>query len=275
MKSLFSRLRHNRENAPSSSSRPHSQQTNAQEITSPIDRRHSSYSRPSTDSYRSSTPIAALHSQSSSSSSDSTRPHSLAGVDGDADLTEIYTGDETIRGRTSSGGEGLHVKKVTFRSPIPTPTTSFVLDKIPTFAPIAPVTHQPAPQTSKALPPSPSKKSSGFFSRPPTTSSPSNSRQSLPPLQKPTMGRKSSGMTTVTPSTSSTKLAMSPTPSEMSLGGMSQQSYLPPPASWSEMAEDELIANLGPRERTRQEVLYEIVSSEERCADEILMLGAS
>jgi hypothetical protein len=30
------------------------------------------------------------------------------------------------------------------------------------------------------------------------------------------------------------------------------------------MAEEELIANLGPRERTRQEVLWEIVSSEER-----------
>ena len=30
------------------------------------------------------------------------------------------------------------------------------------------------------------------------------------------------------------------------------------------MAEEELIANLGPRERTRQEVLFEIVSSEER-----------
>jgi hypothetical protein len=30
------------------------------------------------------------------------------------------------------------------------------------------------------------------------------------------------------------------------------------------MAEEELIANLGPKERTRQEVLWEIVSSEER-----------
>ena len=58
---------------------------------------------------------------------------------------------------------------------------------------------------------------------------------------------------------------LSPTPSEQSLAGMSTRSYLPPPNSWSEMAEDDLIANLGPRERTRQEVLWEIVSSEERC----------
>ena len=36
------------------------------------------------------------------------------------------------------------------------------------------------------------------------------------------------------------------------------------PLSWSELAEDELVVNLGARERTRQEVLFEIVSSEDR-----------
>ena len=35
-------------------------------------------------------------------------------------------------------------------------------------------------------------------------------------------------------------------------------------ASWSEAAEEELVSNLGARERTRQEVLWEIVASEER-----------
>ena len=34
--------------------------------------------------------------------------------------------------------------------------------------------------------------------------------------------------------------------------------------SWSEMTQEELVHNLGPRERTRQEVLWEIVASEER-----------
>jgi hypothetical protein len=38
-----------------------------------------------------------------------------------------------------------------------------------------------------------------------------------------------------------------------------------PPASWSEGAEEDLVTHLGPRERTRQEVLWEIVASEERC----------
>ena len=35
--------------------------------------------------------------------------------------------------------------------------------------------------------------------------------------------------------------------------------------SWSEMTQEELVMNLGSRERTRQEVLWEIVASEERC----------
>lgn len=34
--------------------------------------------------------------------------------------------------------------------------------------------------------------------------------------------------------------------------------------SWSAAAEEDLVSNLGPRERTRQEVLWEIVASEER-----------
>ena len=39
---------------------------------------------------------------------------------------------------------------------------------------------------------------------------------------------------------------------------------LAPPASWGEGAEGDLVTHLGPRERTRQEVLWEIVASEER-----------
>jgi hypothetical protein len=35
-------------------------------------------------------------------------------------------------------------------------------------------------------------------------------------------------------------------------------------ASWSEAAEEDLVSNLGQRERTRQEVLWEIVASEQR-----------
>lgn len=41
--------------------------------------------------------------------------------------------------------------------------------------------------------------------------------------------------------------------------------------SWSEGAEEDLVTNLGQRERTRQEVLWEIVASEERCAHSVLL----
>jgi len=43
-------------------------------------------------------------------------------------------------------------------------------------------------------------------------------------------------------------------------------------ASWSEAAEEDLVSNLGPRERTRQEVLWEIVASEERYVVELMKL---
>ncbi|SPO32234.1 uncharacterized protein UTRI_02791 [Ustilago trichophora] len=39
--------------------------------------------------------------------------------------------------------------------------------------------------------------------------------------------------------------------------------------TWSEMTHEELVRNLGPRERTRQEVLWEIVASEERYVTEL------
>jgi hypothetical protein len=37
-----------------------------------------------------------------------------------------------------------------------------------------------------------------------------------------------------------------------------------PPACWSESVSEDLVANLGPSERARQEILWEIVASEER-----------
>ncbi|KAI0720964.1 hypothetical protein C8T65DRAFT_735462 [Cerioporus squamosus] len=42
--------------------------------------------------------------------------------------------------------------------------------------------------------------------------------------------------------------------------------------SWSEVAEEDLVSNLGQRERTRQEVLWEIVASEERYVSELLKM---
>ena len=41
--------------------------------------------------------------------------------------------------------------------------------------------------------------------------------------------------------------------------------------SWSEVTEDDLVSNIGSRERTRQEVLFEIISSEERCVSTLCL----
>lgn len=45
------------------------------------------------------------------------------------------------------------------------------------------------------------------------------------------------------------------------------------PMTWSEMTDLELVENLSGRERTRQEVLWEIVASEERYVSELVVSG--
>lgn len=47
------------------------------------------------------------------------------------------------------------------------------------------------------------------------------------------------------------------------------------PTTWAELADPDLVENLGSRERTRQEVLWEIVASEERCAFTLLAFRGS
>lgn len=41
--------------------------------------------------------------------------------------------------------------------------------------------------------------------------------------------------------------------------------------TWSEITDDDLVDNLGSRERTRQEVLFEMVCSEERYVQELIV----
>jgi len=78
-------------------------------------------------------------------------------------------------------------------------------------------------------------------------------------------------LSTNTAKATSTRTAVSPYPGSMrSTTPYSQMSNassrILAVTSWSEAAEEDLVSNLGPRERTRQEVLWEIVASEERCA---------
>jgi hypothetical protein len=76
--------------------------------------------------------------------------------------------------------------------------------------------------------------------------------------------------TVTTNKATSTRTAASPYPASIRSGTpystmSNNSSRILAVASWSEGAEDDLVSNLGPRERTRQEVLWEIVASEERC----------
>ncbi|KAF7969024.1 hypothetical protein HWV62_28638 [Athelia sp. TMB] len=83
--------------------------------------------------------------------------------------------------------------------------------------------------------------------------------------------------TVVSNRATSTRTATSPYPgsvrSDTPYSSMSNtSSRILAAASWSEGAEEDLVSNLGPRERTRQEVLWEIVASEERYVGELVKM---
>ncbi|KAF8163225.1 hypothetical protein B0H34DRAFT_694599 [Crassisporium funariophilum] len=57
-----------------------------------------------------------------------------------------------------------------------------------------------------------------------------------------------------------------------SMSNNSSGSHILAAQSWSEVTEDDLVSNIGSRERTRQEVLFEIISSEERYVQELVKM---
>lgn len=100
---------------------------------------------------------------------------------------------------------------------------------------------------------------------------------SSPPSTSTTVAPPSS---TNTAKATSTRTAVSPYPGSMrSTTPYSQMSNassrILAVTSWSEAAEEDLVSNLGPRERTRQEVLWEIVASEERYVNDLTKMKES
>ncbi|WWC96868.1 hypothetical protein V866_003743 [Kwoniella sp. B9012] len=304
-----------KENIASSSSNPKSKSSSSstnQQMKKVLSRNHLSEKPTSSSSASSPVPpprtLTPMSNQNSSSSPnlayDDPRPHSITGSAGllspVVGLWEETRGENRNRNRTVSASGDIHDKpggkKVTFRSPAPTPTTSVVLAEATKID-----YERRGSSSSTAGGTSPSKRASTSALKPPSTSQPARpgtsqstnstnnrprptSRQTSPFLPslaiRPTAFRKASlpplgfnthgnGATSSSPTKSSTTI-LSPTPSDASTGAMSNMSYLPQPNSWSEMAEDDLIANLGPKERTRQEVLWEIVSSEERYVQDLI-----
>lgn len=165
---------------------------------------------------------------------------------------------KTANGSSGSGSADVH-KKVAFISPPPTP----------------------GPQSDRQLP--------SIDSPPPTNGGPVKSTVSR---FQATQGKESRGSTSTAASSKtdvtstlksakpgSTRAATSPLPKHFNDGASMHQSLrsttpysqmtnassrILAAQSWSEVAEEDLVSNLGQRERTRQEVLWEIVASEER-----------
>ena len=151
-------------------------------------------------------------------------------------------------------------KKVAFISPTPTPTPSSLgLD------------HFSADDASNTS------KSTVVRSPPMHSREPRGSTSTAASASRTDVGSSKNGISTAKATT--TRSAPSPHPSKLGYGDgvsihQSLRSGTPfsqrstgsviPPASWSEGAEEDLVTHLGPRERTRQEVLWEIVASEER-----------
>lgn len=202
--------------------------------------------------------LTKTHSHSSSSS-ESSRPRSEQAPSHTEAEPEVWDSEKDVRARAASHGQD-GMRKVTFRN---TPLTSMILDNI-----TPPVDGEEKPSQGILQPPHSLLKPVLHLNTR-TTSAQSVSSRPRPfsiasySLQRPFTSRKSSLPPQLSQpgSASPTKSTFSRTPSESST-----RSYLAPPNSWSEMAEEDLVANLGPRERTRQEVLWEIVSSEERSA---------
>lgn len=99
-----------------------------------------------------------------------------------------------------------------------------------------------------------------------TSMNPSSSRVDVSVTSKPV---KATSVRAVSPFAQSTQSLRSGTPYS-SMSNTTSGSRILAASSWSEVTEDDLVSNLGSRERTRQEVLFEIISSEERFAAFIL-----
>jgi len=158
-------------------------------------------------------------------------------------------------------------KKVAFISPPPTPVN---VDRALPDAPVVSLpsaalplkttlsrfqaTHGKEPRGSISTAASSSKTDVGIPINKPAQKA-SSTRATSPYFSKPSEGASAASLRSGTPY------------SQMS--NNSTGSRILAAQSWSEVTEEDLVSNLGSRERTRQEVLFEIISSEERYVQEL------
>jgi hypothetical protein len=117
------------------------------------------------------------------------------------------------------------------------------------------LSHRRAETTDGPLPTPPP--SSGSSMTPPSTST--SSYQNQHQLQSPTNPSTSTSASSIHSARVRARTAPGP-----ETGGSDHARFCQVRQSWSEITEEDLVQNLSPRERTRQEVLWEIVSSEDR-----------
>ncbi|KAF7294987.1 DH domain-containing protein [Mycena indigotica] len=150
-------------------------------------------------------------------------------------------------------------KKVAFKSPPPTPSN---LDREATSSPTVPLktsvsrfqaTHGKEPRGSTSTGASSSK--TDLASSAKTAVKSTSTRSTSPYLNK-------------TGDVGSSQSLRSGTPYS-SMSNATSGSRILAATSWSEVTEEDLVSHLGSRERTRQEVLFEIISSEERYVQEL------
>ncbi|THU86411.1 Dbl homology domain-containing protein [Dendrothele bispora CBS 962.96] len=165
-----------------------------------------------------------------------------------------------------SGDPAVQQKKVAFASPPPTPIQPVITRSLPDDAPVS----LPPPlktsvsrfQDAHGKEPRGSTSSTGASSSK-TNLAASSSKASV----KATSTRATSPYLHKQDAVSAQSLRSGTPYSQMS--NNTSGSRILAATSWSEVTEEDLVTNLGSRERTRQEVLFEIISSEERYVGEL------
>ncbi|KAJ6596832.1 hypothetical protein DFH09DRAFT_904408 [Mycena vulgaris] len=158
-------------------------------------------------------------------------------------------------------------KKVAFRSPPPTPSN---LDRT--------LPEAPGNTTASSVPLKTSvsrfQAAHGKEPRGSTSTGASSSKTDLatsPKTAKAASTRTASPYLQKTGDPGSSQSLRSGTPYS-SMSNTTSGSRILAAQSWSEVTEEDLVSNIGSRERTRQEVLFEIISSEERYVQELVKM---
>ncbi|KAL1667759.1 hypothetical protein GGF50DRAFT_47883 [Schizophyllum commune] len=170
---------------------------------------------------------------------------------------------KTLNGTSSITSSEVH-KKVAFISPPPTPAGATALDRVPSEPSALTPSQSPAPAPAKT---SVSRFQAAHGEKPRASTGASSSRTDV----ASTKASAKASVRTASPSMQGSAQSLrSGTP--FSTMSSDNSSRILSATSWSEVTEDDLVSNLGSRERTRQEVLFEIISSEERYVQELIKM---